>query len=155
VLDNERFANLIRALDQSIAEFDQDGRVHHGRKTRRARRITGFDWTSSAVAILEAMQDDSVVRMTDLAERVGVASPTVSKLIRSMEQKGFVERTPDGQDGRASIIRLTEEGRRVAAAMDLERLEALEQLLSGWTDDELERFVTMFARLRADLQQLP
>lgn len=152
--EDEQYKVLIRALDRSIAEFDQDGRTHHGRMTRRARRITGLDWTYSAVIVLDAMQDDNMVRMTDLAERVGIASPTVSKLIKDLEEKGFVERTPDGQDGRASIIRLTDEGRSVAAAMDSARVEALEKIMDGWSKDELEQFITRFDRLRADLQRL-
>ena len=49
---------------------------------------------------------------SDLSERLGVSRNTVSSLIRSLEEKGFIARQLDREDRRRFIIELTEVGRQ-------------------------------------------
>jgi DNA-binding MarR family transcriptional regulator len=154
VAGNPKHASLIRVLDASIAGFNQDGRLGRERATRRASRLTGLDWTYSALLIMEGMKENAMLRMTELAELVGTTPPTVTKLIKDLEREGLVDRTPDKQDGRASIVSLTEEGQRVAEAIGGARLEALQQVLGDWSEDDLERLTVLFERLRADMGRL-
>jgi DNA-binding MarR family transcriptional regulator len=146
--------SLIQALDGTIHGFDQDVRLGRERATRRASRLTGLDWTFSALLILEGMKENGSVRMSELAELAGTTPPTVTKLIKDLEGKGLIQRTPDEQDGRASIVGLTAEGRRVAEAICGARLEALQQILGDWTEEDLERFTALFQRLRTDMRRL-
>ena len=152
--DLERHA-LIENVDASIAEFNQDGRMGRERATRRARRLTGLDWTYSALLIMEGMKDRPTIRMSQLAESVGTTPPTITKLVNDLEQKGLLVRTPDDQDGRATIISLTPEGKQMAEAIGRARLEALRQVLEDWSEDELRRFTALFERLRSDMRRLP
>ena len=50
---------------------------------------------------------------------LGVSAPTVSRMLKSLQQLGFVERERDVADGRCLIVRLTPRG-RVAVRMALE-----------------------------------
>lgn len=152
--DTPRRAQLIRALDASIAGFNQDGRLGRERATARARRLTGLDWTYSTLLTLEGMKEYPTVRMTELAALLGTAPPTMTKSIRELEDRGYVARTPDSEDGRASVVSLTESGRRVAEAIAHARLEALRSVLDGWTEEDLETFTALFERLRSDMRRL-
>jgi DNA-binding MarR family transcriptional regulator len=154
LVTDPKHTSLIRALDAAIAGFNQDGRLAHDRATRRASRLTGLDWTYSALMILEGMKDNVRVRMSELAKLVGTTPPTVTKLIKDLEGKGLIDRTPDEQDGRASIVSLTEEGRRIAEAITGARLEALRQVMDDWSDDDLERLTVLFERLRTEMRRL-
>jgi DNA-binding MarR family transcriptional regulator len=154
VATDQKRTSLIRTLDASINEFNQDGRLARGRATRRARRLTGLAWTYSALLIIEGMKANAMLRMTDLAELVGTTAPTVTKLIKDLEDKGLVDRTTDEQDGRVSMVSLTEEGRRVADAIGEARLESLQQVLESWSVDDLERLEVLFERLRADMRRM-
>jgi len=154
VKSGETRLDLIKAVDLSIAGFNQDGRQARERATKRAKRLTGLDWTYSALLILEGMKDNGVLRMTQLADLVGTTPPTVTKLIKDLETRGFVDRTPDEQDGRASFVGLTEEGRRVAEAIGQARLESLLQVLDNWSDGDLEQLTLLFERLRAAMRRL-
>lgn len=145
---------LVETLDQSIQAFDRDGRVNHARATGRAGRITGTEWTFSALLVIEGLRVHDNVRLTELAKLIGIAAPTVTKLIRDMGARGLITRAPDEEDGRASIVGLTAEGRRVAEAIIRARREALRRVLADWSDDELARFVLLFDRLRADMRRL-
>jgi DNA-binding MarR family transcriptional regulator len=51
-------------------------------------------------------------RLTELAERANMTKQSVGEFASDLEQLGYVERVPDPNDGRAKIIRLTDQGRR-------------------------------------------
>jgi DNA-binding MarR family transcriptional regulator len=149
-----RRAGLVRALDASIYGFDQEARANRSRATRRATRLTGLDWTFSTLLIMEGMLENGPSRLTELAELAGTTPPTVTKLIKDLEAKGFVNRTADQQDGRASIVSLTDEGRQVAEAIVGKRFDALQQVLTAWADEDLERVTVLLEQLRADMRRL-
>jgi DNA-binding MarR family transcriptional regulator len=52
-------------------------------------------------------------RLTDLADRAMMTKQTVGEVVSDLEKRGYVERVPDPEDGRAKIIRLTTKGREV------------------------------------------
>ena len=49
-------------------------------------------------------------RLTDLAERAGLTKQAVGEAVAELERKGYLERVPDPEDGRAKIIKLTARG---------------------------------------------
>lgn len=151
---NEKRAKLIEAIDASINGFNQDGRLARKRATRRAHRLTGLDWTYSALLILEGMKEDPTLRMSQLAESVGTTPATVTKLVRNLEGKGLITRSPDKQDGRASIIDLTAHGRQTAEAIGRARLEGLQKVFDGWSEDDLRELAVLFERLREDMRRM-
>ncbi len=153
--DDPKRNRLIEALDASISGFNQDGRLSRKRATRRARRLTGFDWTYSALMILEGLRDDATLRMSQLAESVGTTPPTVTKLVRDLENKGLVTRTLDEQDGRASILTLTDKGRQTLEAIIQARLDGLRSVLTEWSSEDIEKLDQLFERLRADMRRMP
>jgi DNA-binding MarR family transcriptional regulator len=52
-------------------------------------------------------------RLTDLAERAMMTKQSVGEVVSDLEKRGYVERVPDPEDGRAKIIRLTAKGHDV------------------------------------------
>ena len=65
-------------------------------------------------------------RLTDLADRAMMTKQSVGEVVSDLEKRGYVERIPDPEDGRAKIIRLTTKGRDV--------------YLTGWQlNDEIEK----------------
>lgn len=59
------------------------------------------------------------VRASDLAARLGMSRPSMSRLVRRLTQKGLVDTTTDPSDGRAVILSSTAVGRR--ALLDTRR----------------------------------
>jgi len=57
---------VYQGLGHSHSRVQPDGRLGRARATRRARRLTGLDWTYSALMILEGLKDIGGVRMTEL-----------------------------------------------------------------------------------------
>ena len=51
---------------------------------------------------------DAPRRITDLAELEGLAQPTMTLLVQRLEQRGWVERKRDSDDGRVVLVSLTD-----------------------------------------------
>ena len=54
-------------------------------------------------------------RLTELARRSGVTKQAMMIVVDELEVRGLVRRTPDPDDGRAKVVRLTARGRTFAA----------------------------------------
>jgi DNA-binding MarR family transcriptional regulator len=52
-------------------------------------------------------------RLTDLATRAAMTRPSMLELVDELEEAGYLERRPDKRDGRAKLICLTPDGRRI------------------------------------------
>jgi DNA-binding MarR family transcriptional regulator len=85
------------------------------------------------------------VRLTELAERVGITKQAVGKLVDDLEAQGVVTREPDPVDGRALRVRYTDRGaeallhglgilaeleREVAGTVGTKRMAELNAILS-------------------------
>jgi DNA-binding MarR family transcriptional regulator len=89
-------------------------------------------------------------RLTGLAERAGLTKQAVGEAVAELERKGYVERVPDPDDGRAKIIKLTERGReacltgrRLFAEVEQEWAEQLGPELVGGLREAAERIVEL------------
>ncbi|MCZ4069069.1 MarR family transcriptional regulator [Microbacterium sp. H37-C3] len=78
---------------------------------------------------LAALNELGPTRVSDLAEWQRVSQPTMTTLVRRMEAEGLVERAADPEDGRASLVSITEEGRRQFEAF---RSQALDVTGPAW-----------------------
>lgn len=56
-------------------------------------------------------------RLTELAERAGMAKQSMAYLVEGLAAGGYVTSGPDPSDGRARLVRLTARGRRVQEAL--------------------------------------
>jgi len=97
-------------------------------------------------------------RITELAELEGFAQPTMTILIKRLEQEGLVQRERRSDDGRVVLVDLTESG-RVALEAYRERIrEALGEYLAEISDEQVEALATAtetLAQLVDVLQQRP
>jgi DNA-binding MarR family transcriptional regulator len=75
----------------------------------------------------------------ELAERSGLAPPSVTGLINRLERKGFARRVPNPGDRRSVLVEVDRE--RVFASMAPlfeEWVGSLHELYAGYTDEQLE-----------------
>ena len=82
-----------------------------------ARRLQadGFGEIHPAYHSLFENIDPGGTRLTELAARAEMTHQSMSELVATLERRGWVERRPDPSDGRARLVCLTPEGRRLTA----------------------------------------
>jgi DNA-binding MarR family transcriptional regulator len=49
-------------------------------------------------------------RSVDLARRVGVTKQAIGRMVKELEAEGLLRREPDGDDGRAFLVKFTDTG---------------------------------------------
>jgi DNA-binding MarR family transcriptional regulator len=81
------------------------------RMARRLRQEAGTDLGPSQVASLATIERHGPLSPSELAERERIKRPTATRIVRHLENGGLVERVRDPEDGRASILSVTGEGR--------------------------------------------
>ena len=73
------------------------------------------DLRASQAALLLNVDRRFGTRLTELARRAGVTKQAMMVVVDELEVRGLVRRTPDPEDGRAKVVRLTARGRTLAA----------------------------------------
>jgi DNA-binding MarR family transcriptional regulator len=125
--------------------------------TRLLVRQLGEELSRTEVGLLKTLSDGSR-RITELAELEGLAQPTITILIKQLEEQGLVTRTRQSGDGRVVLVDLTESG-SVALEEYRARLRAvLGAYLAEISDEQVEALATAteaFAQLVDVLQQAP
>lgn len=81
-----------------------------------AAMMRGTGLTMTAFSVLDAVRSsaDHVLRMTDFAVGTGLSASRVSRVVDSMVPRGWCRRESDSTDGRAALVRLTDDGLAVA-----------------------------------------
>ena len=87
------------------------------------------------------------VRQKVLTEELRINPSSVSEMISKLENDGYVKRTVDPTDKRATLISLTELGEARAAEIQDEKNEKLDKAFSNLTDDEKEQLITLLEKL--------
>lgn len=96
------------------------------------------DLTLAQISILLTLLDSGPIRMTELATRERVRTPTTTVAIRRLEKVGLVKRSRDPSDMRAVLVEVTPEGRvQYTEALDARRSQ-LSTMLRRLSDEERE-----------------
>jgi DNA-binding MarR family transcriptional regulator len=115
------------------------------RQLRHSSRETlaPFDILPSHSRAIVVIQRHGALRLSLLSEHLRIAPRSTTEVVDALEERGLVERQPDPDDRRATLVSLTAEGERVANAIRAGR------------DAEAERFFgTLTATDRAELARI-
>lgn len=122
----------------------------------RALRIrANHHVTPSQGSALARIEKSESVRLGVLAQLEGISAASMSKIVDSLVVSGYVERTPDPLDGRASVVRLTSGGREMIHAIRAANTEALEVALGTLSENErslLRRSLPVLEKVAEALQ---
>jgi DNA-binding MarR family transcriptional regulator len=83
------------------------------RLARRLRQEGGADLGPSQTAALATVERHGPLSPSELAQVERIKRPTATRIVGHLEAAGLVERIKDPADGRASILTITAEGRRL------------------------------------------
>lgn len=87
---------------------------------------------------LDLLQRFGPLTAGELAEKSGLAPPSVTGLIDRLERKGFVNRVADPADGRRVRVQLVEEKLMAFAPLFADFVRELEELCGTFSVEELE-----------------
>jgi DNA-binding MarR family transcriptional regulator len=134
----------LRVLSEQLPRF---ARLIHALKAQAATE--GRD--AAALVLLFPLVRMGPLRQGALAELVHADPSTVSRHVTSLVERGFVTRTADESDGRASRLVVTDAGRAQLEELRRQREAHLASSTAAWSEAELATFTRLFGRLIDDL----
>ncbi len=97
-----------------------------------AETTAGHDLTVPQWRALVVISSSSGLRASEVAARLGMSRPSMSRLIRRLERRGVIVVEPDPTDGRATVLRATPAGVAMrVATMSRRRELILDALAEG------------------------
>lgn len=132
--------------------------VELGRMTRsgRADRLrcerAGVEVTGAAQRLIYYLMENGPMRLSELARRTETDPGILTRQVNAIEAQGIVERRPDPNDRRASLVHMSTKGRRLAQRLREVQDEVLGGQLAKWSASELERAADLMERLIRDVR---
>jgi MarR family transcriptional regulator, organic hydroperoxide resistance regulator len=104
--------------------------------------------------VLEQLWNEDGLTPGDIAQRLGVSTPTVVKMATRMEAAGFLERRRDERDARLVRLYLTDRGRSVRKPLERELERLRKQATASLTSAERRDLESALATIVGNLESI-
>ena len=104
--------------------------------------------------VLHQIQANGSLRVSELAGCMGLDASTASRHVRNLEDGGYLARTGDPGDRRASRVRLTPKGRGALSRALRARALVVDRAIADWPDEDRAALASLMTRLADSLDRL-
>jgi DNA-binding MarR family transcriptional regulator len=142
--------------DQAMLAIDVARlRVAVARLSRRLRKHELAGLTPTKLSALATVWQAGPLRLGDLAAAERIAPSTLTRLVSSLEESGFVERLPVPGDARASTLAITPLGREMLERISQERTTMLRESLMTLSAQQLSALAAALPALEQLAEATP
>lgn len=120
-------------------------------RTVLASRLFAHGFYAGQDQIMLALSGEDGQTPGQLAARLGVRPPTITKTINRLQVQGFLEKRASDSDARQAHIFLTETGSEAIRAIEKSVRKTEKQALKGIDKKDVKAFSKVLARLEANL----
>ncbi|MBU5477919.1 MarR family transcriptional regulator [Eubacterium sp. MSJ-13] len=126
---NDKFEELFKAMHQ----------FHKLRLGDMMPNVSGADFW--AMRNIVDKGEDGKITVSELAKKTNVLPSAISRTIRGLEDKGYVERTINKNDRRNTYVEMTDKGREVMQIVRENMHDFGEAVLSKLDGNELSQLI--------------
>lgn len=112
--------------------------------------LAEWDVTPSQARALRELSHHGVMRPSELSKHLRIAPRSTTEVVDDLEAKGLVERAPDPNDRRATLVALTEHGATVSSGIRASRGSEAERLFERLSATDRAHLARILAKLRDD-----
>ena len=108
-----------------------------------------WDIAPSHARALRVLTQHGDIRLSELSDYLRIAPRTATEVVDALQERGLVQRHADPDDRRATLVSLTDEGKRVSDAIQSTRAAEAERFfgtLSAADRAHLSRILRTFKR---------
>ncbi|WP_440114031.1 MarR family winged helix-turn-helix transcriptional regulator [Paenibacillus sp. QZ-Y1] len=107
-----------------------------------------LDWRDNPPDFESQLNEDHPgLKVSEISALLRVKSPTITPVIRGLEDEGLVERTMDPEDRRAVRITITEAGRNIIRAAHQERMEIFNKLAEHLGEEDSQQLADLLTKV--------
>lgn len=145
------FESDVTLLEEAVRAFVQV--MKRPQRWTQVIEVSGVNLDRSSAAILHTLLAHlpKHLRTQDLAEHLGIEPPSVTRKTQVLEDAGYLKRTTDETDRRATILEVTAKGKKVSDKLMQAHRQIMSDALLDWPAKERHEFVSLFSRFSEDL----
>ena len=99
--------------------------------------------------VLTALDRTPIRTQSALAQAIGADKTRIIPTLDELQQQGYIERVPDPDDRRARLLAITESGRRIKDAVQVDIQRGEERWLGQLSANDREVFLRVLSQLSA------
>lgn len=147
-----QMTSVLRGFDSSLPIALLRARAATAHKFKRHTDALGL--TQPQWRVVRALAPGVPLDVRTLADRCALLQPSVSRLLKSLEERGFIQTLP-GEDARRRLLTLTDRGRTVFNVAAVISEAVYRDIEAAYGREELDLLVRMLTRLREVAESLP
>ncbi|MDK1348521.1 MarR family transcriptional regulator [Streptomyces sp. 378] len=136
--------------------------THPGHLARRLQQAHYLLWnamvseeiTSPQFAVLNTLVAEPGLDQRTVGERVGLDRSTIAEVISRLSRRGLLDKVRDPQDGRRSLLHLTDEGAHTHRRLTVRTARMNQVFLAPLTADERTVFFDLIRRVADAAEEL-
>jgi MarR family 2-MHQ and catechol resistance regulon transcriptional repressor len=121
----------------------------HARKSIASQPICGSDF-----AVLEVLLHKGPLPVNVIGRKVLLTSGSITTAVDRLESQGLVERLAHATDGRARVVHLTQEGKRLITAVFAEHERDMERAASALSRSERSTIIRLLKTLGVSAERV-
>ena len=142
-----RLRALSRSLPMALLKARED--VMEGfRPNLRAHDVTEQQWRA-----LKALAQEGEMRAGQLAKASLISMPSLTRIIRALEQDKLICRRSEPNDQRAALLSLTDKGRKLVVSVSNGAEVGYDQIVAAFGDERLEQLHLLLEALSDSLSR--
>jgi DNA-binding MarR family transcriptional regulator len=110
------------------------------------RHITNEALSLTSALVLSRLNEQGPIRLMTLAAAEGISQPSMTQLIQRLERQGLATRINDPEDGRVTLVNITNAGRALMDDRRRDRRDRLAELLKALSSED-EAALTLAAHV--------
>lgn len=119
------------------------------------QRLRTLGITASQCAVLDYLLTSSKeeVNQRDIEKALNLRNPTVTGLLKRLDEKGFILIVPSNKDKRCKNVYLTEKAYDIQRRMETDRKKIDKRLTLGMSRKEVDAFTKMLNRVLYNISE--
>jgi DNA-binding MarR family transcriptional regulator len=108
--------------------------------------LADADLSMPQLAVLMSVGRNPGIGVGELAEALGVTTPTVSVALRKLEKQGWLRREADPEDRRAARIHLTQKATGLAQKVNTFQRKRIDEFMDALSASEQDQLVNLLEK---------
>lgn len=114
---------------------------------------TGLELSDiDAIGVIKRIGAHENATVGAIAEQMRIDPSRGSRIVADLVRQGLLERAASQEDGRRSLVRITDAGRGVLDAIETIKRETIIEATAGWTAEDVDSFARLYTRFMQGLE---
>ena len=140
----------VTAAIQALFRLEGSRRLH-----QQLASAAGVSMSQQGYRLLGRIVEGGPTSPGQLASMLELDPAVVARLLRQLEDAGWVSRHRSSEDGRMTVVEVTAEGVETFERMREVIWRHMRRALSGWSEDDVAQLSVLLGRLVDDVQRDP